>query len=291
MGADLTRVHFVSSIDGLAGRGAFDPAKDVALLAEALKDIPDMRLMIVDPIVSAVAGDSHHNAETRRSLQPLVDLAAAHRCALVGITHLSKGTAGRDPVERVTGSIAFGALARVVLMTVREQTEDGKAGRRLLVRGKSNIGPDTGGYVYDLRQDELPGHPGIYPSAVVWGGAIAGSARELLATAEQGETRPTDDSADFLRKLLAEGQRPAKEIYAEAEQAGYSRDQMKRAKTRISAITQKLGMAGRWVWVLPSDPEGSGNSAEESEECGSQRGAPFAPFVNDSPSSGDGADL
>ena len=33
------------------------------------------------------------------------------RCALLGITHFSKGTSGRDPTERITGSLAFGALA------------------------------------------------------------------------------------------------------------------------------------------------------------------------------------
>jgi len=274
------------------GQRAFDPARDVALLAQRLEDVPDLRLMIVDPIVSAVAGDSHHNAETRRSLQPLLDLAAAHRCALIGITHLSKGTAGRDPVERVTGSIAFGALARVVLMTVREMTEDGKSDRRMLVRGKSNIGPDTGGYVYDLQQHELPGNPGICPSAVVWGDRIEGSARELLAAAEQIEGGPADDSADFLRDLLAEGRRPAKEIYAEAEQAGYSRDQMKRAKARIGAITRKLGMALGWAWVLPSYAEGSGNSREGCKGGGSEGGAPFAPFgVPHRSGNDEGADL
>ena len=56
--------------------------------------------VIETPIVSAVAGDSHRNAETRRDLQPLADLAASMRCVLLGITHFSKGTVGRDPVER-----------------------------------------------------------------------------------------------------------------------------------------------------------------------------------------------
>ena len=43
------------------------------------------------------------------------------RCALLGITHFSKGTGGRDPVERLTGSLAFGALARVVLIAAKHQ--------------------------------------------------------------------------------------------------------------------------------------------------------------------------
>lgn len=76
----------------------------------------------------------------RRGLQPLTDLAASMRCALLGITHFSKGTGGRDPVERLTGSLAFGALARVVLVAAKhqEEGEDGHAAR-LFLRAKSNI--------------------------------------------------------------------------------------------------------------------------------------------------------
>ena len=53
-----------------------------ATLRRKLAEIGDVRLLIVDPIVSAVMGDSHKNAEVRRSLQPLVDLAAFMRCAI-----------------------------------------------------------------------------------------------------------------------------------------------------------------------------------------------------------------
>ena len=93
-------------------------------------------MIIVDPIVSAVSGDSHKNGETRRALQPLVDLASDVNAALIGITHFSKGTSGRDPLERITGSIAFGALARVVMVAAKEASEKTglRAGASLRVR-------------------------------------------------------------------------------------------------------------------------------------------------------------
>ena len=69
-------------------------------------------------------------------------------------------------MERVTGSLAFGALARRVMMAVREQAEDNQPGRRLLLRAKSNIGPDTGGFVYDLVQDTLAAYQGVIASSV-----------------------------------------------------------------------------------------------------------------------------
>lgn len=256
MGANPLRLHIVRGIIGPEGNRPYDPARDTSALSDALRDLPAVRLLIVDPIVSAVAGDSHHNAETRRSLQPLVDLAQEHDCALLGITHLSKGSAGRDPVERVTGSLAFGALARVVLMTAREQRDDDTPGRRLLLRAKSNIGPDTGGFAYALVQDTLASYPGVIASSVRWGDPVEGTARELMAQAEEVDDSTADDSKDFLRSLLSAGARPAKEVYAEAEGAGYSRDAMKRAKARIGATAKKQGMSGGWLWCLP-DAEGS----------------------------------
>jgi hypothetical protein len=256
-GADMARVRIVDGIIGPDGRGAFDPARDVDLLAAAISDVQDARLLIVDPIVTAVAGDSHKNAEVRRGLQPLVDMAHAQRFALLGITHLSKGTAGRDPVERVTGSLAFGALARVVLMAAKTKPDDDKPAQRLLMRGKSNVGPDEGGYSYELRQSELAEHPGVFASSVQWVGAVQGTARELMADAEDlGDERGAgSDTDEFLRELLSDGPRPAKEIYAEAKGAGYSEDSMKRAKVRIGASVHKQGMAGGWVWQLPSGEE------------------------------------
>jgi putative DNA primase/helicase len=279
MGADTSRVHIVSGITGPDGRAPYDPARDTALLAEALRDVPDVRLLIVDPIVSAVSGDSHHNAETRRSLQPLVDLAAERRCALLGITHLSKGTAGRDPVERVTGSLAFGALARVVLMAFCEQPEEGTPGRRLFIRAKSNIGPDTGGFAYELRQDALASHPGIAASAVLWGAPVEGTARELMAVAEQSNDEPITekDAADFLRGLLADGPRAAKEIYAEAGGAGYSQDAMKRAKSRIGATARKQGMSGGWRWHLPEERTEGGEGGTLERLHSSHSSAPHGP--------------
>jgi AAA domain len=80
----------------------FDPAKDVAPLSDAIKRASGVDFLIVDPVVSAVAGDSHKNYEVRRALQPLVDLASSLGTAVLGITHFSKGTGGRDPSNAST---------------------------------------------------------------------------------------------------------------------------------------------------------------------------------------------
>lgn len=261
-GADLSRVYFIDDIRVGDERRAFDPAHDMEPLRRKLVKVGGVRLLIVDPVVSAIAGDSHKNAEVRRGLQPLADLAASMRCALLGITHFSKGTGGRDPVERLTGSLAFGALPRVVLVAAKHQ-EEGDDGRtvRLFCRAKSNIGPDDGGFEYDLHQAELKTHPGIFASSVLWGGAVEGAARELLATADatgdDGEGGALADAKRFLTDLLADGAQPTKTIKADADGAGYSWATIRRAQKALGIEPAKQGMKTGWVWKLP-EQKGAG---------------------------------
>lgn len=251
--ARMSRVHLVNGVVDSAGKRSFDPAVDVPALRDAILRLGNVGLLIVDPIVSAVAGDSHKNGEVRRSLQPLVDLAMETRCAVLGITHFSKATAGLDPVERVTGSVAFGALARLVLAVVKASPEQG--GGRLLVRAKSNLGPDTDGYRFDLRQTEFPG--GVVGSYVAWGEALKGDARDLLAQAERipdnGERSEVEEAKDFLRELLANGPAEVRDIQGEAEGFGHSWRTIERAKKEIGVLSRRegFGKQGKFSWELP----------------------------------------
>lgn len=252
-GGNRERVHFVIGTDGIGGKLPFDPAKDMQRLTEAAHRIGNVRLLIVDPIVSAVAGNSHNNAETRRSLQPLVDLGAALNCAVLGITHFTKGTGGSDPVERVTGSIAFAALARVVLVAAKKrEPQDGEA-TRMLARAKSNIGQDDGGFSYDLTQGALPQHRDVIASYVVWGDEMAGSAREMLATAEMAdddEGGALSDAKEFLADVLRNGAVAVKEIKRAAGEAGLSDATLRRAKSALNVKAVKAGMSGGWNWEI-----------------------------------------
>lgn len=69
----------------------------------------------------------------------------------------------------MTGSIAFGALARVVLVAAK-----GEDHSRMLARAKPTIGADDGGFQYTL---ELAMSEEIEASVVRWGAPLEGSAR------------------------------------------------------------------------------------------------------------------
>lgn len=272
-GADVARVWFVGDVHDGTEPQAFDPAIHMPELEVTIAGIGGIDLLIVDPIVSAVAGDSHKNAEVRRGLQPLVTLAAKLDCAVLGISHFTKGTAGRDPVERVTGSIAFGALARVVFAAAKMPDDDQDGGSRLFCRSKSNIGPDDGGFRYDLDVKELDGHPGVIASGLLWGNAEAGSARDLLNRAEaqraeeEAEEQDAPEVDTWLRDFLAHGPKTAKEVFAAGRDDGHSRDQLKRAKARLGVASGKHEFNGPWAWSLPE-----GTFTEESDDLPNKKG-------------------
>ena len=267
MGADPRRIYFVTGTR-LAGESlAFDPARDMVQLSAEAARIGGVKLLMVDPVVSAVAGDSHKNTEVRRALQPLVDLASAIDCAVVGISHFSKGGAGRDPTERVVGSVAFSAVARVVMVAAKVKGDDGED-RRVLARSKSNIGPDDGGFDYAINQIELDAHPGIHASFVTWGDAVAGTARELLAEAEADDDHDADDvsalddACAFLASELRAGPMAAKYLLSEARHAGHAERTLKRAKSKLGVDSLKTG-AG-WEWVLPAEKAKGAKGARDS---------------------------
>ena len=255
-GADRTRCYFVSGtrIDGEIQ--SFDPARDMADLEDAAHKIGGVKLIVVDPVVSAVAGDSHKNTEVRRALQPLVDLASRLDAAMLGISHFSKGGAGGDPASRVVGSIAFTAVARVVMVAakVKSETGDERDDRRILARGKSNIGPDDGGFEYHIEQSEPL--PGIHASFIAWGKSVEGTARELLTDpnedVESGDKSASASAEDFLRELLI-CPTPTKTVQAEAKEAGHSWATVRRASQTMNVVRKKAGMDSGWYWSLPSE--------------------------------------
>jgi putative DNA primase/helicase len=126
MDADLASIHFVRQVKQPGGKpGPFNPATDLPGLVEKAKAIGNVTMLILDPVVAVVPSnrDSHKAAETRNGLQPLLDFTEAVKCVTIGIAHLTKGTAGKDPLERVNGSGSFGQLPRIVLFAAKNDAE------------------------------------------------------------------------------------------------------------------------------------------------------------------------
>jgi RecA-family ATPase len=249
----------------------FDPAKDVHSLEKKIKEVGGANLVIIDPIVSVVSGDTHKNAETRRGLQPLVDLALCTKVAIIGITHLSKGSKGNNPIERVTGSLAFGAVARAVFLTISKSAaadnstshqnsnndDTDQSSVSAFVRVKSNIGPTGDGFEYQIQNKLLEEHSNIEASFVKWGKAICGNAQSIIAQYEATEETFQDSSNDVVKKasqFLIEFLNPkaswSVEVKNSAQEIGISPSALNRAKNVLRIVSTKQS-DGKWFWSLP----------------------------------------
>ena len=251
-GADRARCYFIEGARRDGEVVPFDPARDLGQLLEAIEKIGGISLLVIDPVVSAVTGDSHKNTEVRRALQPLVDLAAKCDCAVLGITHFAKGGQGTDPAQRVVGSVAFTAVARVVMVAAKVKGDEEGRDARILARSKSNVGPDDGGFQYHLEQSEPI--PGIHASHIAWGKAVQGTARELLTDPDEPQQEQSDASAkdaaiDFLVEILKDGSAPSKYVETEARAAGVSWATVRRAADTIGVTKRKMNDA--WYWFRP----------------------------------------
>lgn len=248
-GADISKVSIISGRTNEKGAlEPFDPARDFPKIEEYIKSNPDIKLLMIDPIISAVSGDMNRANDVRRSLQPLVDLANGYKFSVLGITHFSKGSAGSTPADRIIGSQAFTALARMAWSAAKREDENDF----ILVRAKSNNSILEGGIRYQIESEIVLDV--IETTKIVWLGTIEGTAKELLNEAGSSENdagSKLDMAKEFLIDLLSSVEKmPASEVQEEAKNAGYSVASIRRAKDNLNIKAFKEGSA--WYWKLPA---------------------------------------
>lgn len=246
-GANVGNVFAVNGVirqysDGEPAEEFFDLQLDLGLLGDALRDRPDVKLVIIDPL-SAYLGpvDSHKDSAVRRVLHKLSDFAAEHHVAVLAVSHLNKA-AGMPAMYRATGSLAFVAAARAAWLVARDPEDEE---RRVVVPIKSNLGPDSGGLAYSIEAKN--GH-----GTIEWhDDEVTQTADDLLAL-QRSNKRLTkvDEAASFLREALADGPRPALEVQEAATKAGISGRTLDRAKREVGIHARPLEFSGPSFWSL-----------------------------------------
>jgi RecA-family ATPase len=134
-GADLDLVFDLSTVV------VTDSAKTWKTLPNIADDLPaladtiranSIRLLIVDPLVSIMSGNSISQSDVRRNFDPLCSMAAELDLALLAVAHFGKS--GERAGDRLSGSHAFRDITRsLILAAVDDETD-----LRILTVDKSN---------------------------------------------------------------------------------------------------------------------------------------------------------
>jgi len=157
---DATRVTVLEAAqdrqeDGTRKRRGINLARDLARIEYALDEIPNVQLLVFDPLSAYLGGvDTHTNADVRVVLAPLADLASRRELAVLGVTHLRKS--GGKALYRTMGSIAFAAAARAV-WGVAADPDDDTGQRRIMLPIKTNRAPGGDGLAYRIIRAPLDG--------------------------------------------------------------------------------------------------------------------------------------
>ena len=251
MGADLNRIYFISGKQDGYERKPFNLSSDMKILSDTVSKIVEgVSLLVIDPIVGAIEKDINKANDVRNGLQPLLEFAHKNTCAIIGISHLGKGTQGKDATERILGSQAFSALARMVWIAIRNR----ETGEGFLIRSKSNISSTDGGIKFEIELDELEN--GIKVSKIIWRDMIHGEANEVLYQVENFKRDQKnsgvvlEDVKNFLRNLLHDGPMLAVKVQELAELEGFSRITIFRASKELQIRKYKQDMKGGWIWNM-----------------------------------------
>jgi len=241
--ADSNNIVAFEGVSVGGKRRHFSLEVDLPRLIEVLAENPNTRLIVIDPI-SAYTGkvDSHKNTEVRGLLAPLADLASAHRIAIVAVTHLSKSGGGKA-VYRAMGSLAFAAASRAVWAIVKDSDDPQ---RRMFLPAKLNLAQDPDGLAYRIIDGRVQWD--VDPVRMHADDAFA----EEMRAANGGKRRGSEgrEAAEWLRKELASGPKPASEVIELGEQYAFSKRTLQRALKTIDGERTKNGFDGPWMWSL-----------------------------------------
>lgn len=245
-GADLERV---SILDGVkrgsedAPHGMWDLSQ-TEVLAQWVRDHPDLRLVIVDPVSAYLAGaDAHRDAEVRAVMQQLITLAAEHGFAVVCVSHLNKRTSA-SAIYRALGSIAFVAAARSVLVVAADPLEDD---RRVLVQTKRNLSAAASSRAFRVTDG---------PRLCFEPEPVEVDVDSLLNSVGPGDSSrgARKEAAEWLETQLANGPVLVSELRLAAGREGFPERTLRRARDSVGAISVQTGFGNQsTVWQFPDN--------------------------------------
>jgi RecA-family ATPase len=139
-GGDLDKLIILTVSDQHGVERPISIPEDVGLLEATIIE-HGAKLVVIDPLVASFSPEfhSHNDAEMRRALALLRNVAEGTGASIVGIRHLKKNEKLSNTMYRGGGSIGIIGAARAGLIVARDTREDGDPNGRVLSIQKSNL--------------------------------------------------------------------------------------------------------------------------------------------------------
>jgi RecA-family ATPase len=245
-GADLERVQIIEGLpDEDGGMRLLEIPEDVGALEEFVVE-HDIKLLIIDPVLTMLSGNSNQDQDARKALAPLRDMAERTGCAVVAVRHLNKSV-GLKAIQRGGGNMGLIGVARAGAFFATDPEDDS---RHVMAQHKNNLGAKVPSLMYRIVTAELHN-----TARIEWLGVSEYDANGLAADGNTPQEKSElDEALEFLREELSSGPMWAKQVFKDADAAGIAKITLKRAKANLRVKSEKVGVEG-WQWTLP-DREG-----------------------------------
>lgn len=237
----------IQTIDGGAmfqdakGQNVGFKPEHIDLLVDALRSVPELRLVVIDPIMAFIGqgADTNQDNQVRASLDRLVTLARELDVAVVAVAHTRKGQIDwSQPADSISGSVAFKNLARSVLMAVEDPKHEAQ---KYIFHVKVNRTSKASGIQYLFEAGEI-----------VWLKETDPAFLRVIAARSQAS--PLQHTCWWVEAYFAKAEGPvrASALVAEAKAAGYGLDVLKDAVRRLGVIKTVDDRGVQWL-TLPLD--------------------------------------
>jgi len=246
--ADLSKIKMIPFVrhrdkNGNEFTDYFNIVTDLFALEMAISEIPDLKLIIIDPL-SAFFGclDTQNDIYVRAILTPLVHLAHKYNVAIIGVMHLNKGTSTKS-AYRTMGSLAFPAAARTVWI-VSPVSNAANNPRRLFIPAKHNLLEKPATLAFEIKNNSI-----VFEKE-----PVNISAEVVLSSKSNIEAPELNRAIDWLKNLLADGKpKPSKDILKLAEEQCFKNCTLIRARKEldIKCFPDKDEQGNKfWCWKL-----------------------------------------
>ena len=210
--------------------------KAIGYLATMARKIPDLQLIVIDPIVDFSGAININRADqVRRFLNPLAALAERLNVAITITSHMNKAQE-MDAIYRTLGTVSgWTGKARAVFLMFKDE-DDRK--RKLIYPVKTNLSPEepprlafriaNHALQFEVVKDGLDFDAYLNPE-------------------KRAEAPQLSEALNMLKELFKESTTIlAEDAYAHARKAGISLTTMNRAKSMMKAKSTKEGKGWRW---------------------------------------------
>lgn len=250
-GADLAMVYRAEVVTSEGETVTLSLPYDNKLLEEEIGQ-RKVALIALDPLMSAISDhlDTHVNRQVRQALDPLARMADRTGCIVGGIAHFNK-SAGTDASSLITASGAFKDVARFIFAFAVD--EDGSS---VITQTKNSLGrSNLPSLAYRIIEATVPTAKGdARVGRFVLDGKSERTVQDILSAQGGGERDEKTRAEDYLRKALAGGPRPTRDVEEEAREIhDISQRTLKRARTALRIPAAKHG--DMW-WVSIPEHEG-----------------------------------